>query len=224
MPHKEHSLKYDATNGIRYLTLSLFFAILSFFIVLNNIADRNNKKGDIVESSLKKSFNKNDFEKTSIIDNLQINIIPQAFGLSKKINDFIATKNNGINVEVLENQNNFILKININNLFSLDSDKIRPNTEQFIIDLNQFIIENKKNKFSEAKALSYVDNIKSPTSDLLFKRLENLTNILAEKEETALSFGFKIKDTKQPANNNLTNFKNENKPEDLYIFIDKYEF
>ncbi len=168
---KSNLLIKEPSDGFKYLIVSLFLILLSFFILLNSLALKNKKKTEEVLTNVRYEFVGKDLKtKLNIEDKADIAAGSKIFGLKEKMEN-ILRKELSSGVYII--QSGKLLKIHLrNNLFfsdengtikysgekifrqiflllkeyadteSINADVSLPNTESFEVDIRKATIVN----------------------------------------------------------------------------------
>ncbi len=208
-------------RNLRYLTLSsllsLFFCILSFFIMMNAISVKNEEKFGNIATNIKQEFKEEKIEqKLSLFQKRKYEKGVGEFSVTFNdlISSFLANQKKNVASELVETPNNFKIKLDILNFYGSDNNKKRPNADIFILSLNNFLTLNKKSATATAKLVMPYDSENADNTKNVNIRIRQLYKILAKAKHKNISFStvpLSDKDDKTEINN-------------IYVFFSKDEF
>lgn len=212
----EEAAPYDGGHGVRQLTLSVFLALLSFFIVLNSLSSVDKNKSDNIKSSVLQEFKEKDiadkiesFTTKKPVRNIEINSI----GFPDLINNFMLNYRDKMAYTFYETKSQYVIKIDKLNFYGPNSNRLRANAASFLSSLNDFISTNKKNVNAKAIIiLPYLKDNKKSTNDNNYRVKELYSNI-PKSGQSYLIYSTVAVATEE-----------NDKVEYIYIIFDKNEF
>ncbi len=173
------------------LTVSVFFALLSFFIVLNVIATSNKDKAEKLTNSIKSEFKNKDLKQ-------ELNLFGnEGFGresgkyeqsFRQVLNGFMGPIQGSMDFQYSENPSNYIIKINNTSVFGSDDQEIRSPAANFINYLNKYIGNIKKHADASVKLVIPYDPENKKDIQIAKEKIKNLHDTLDRNIAKSISF------------------------------------
>jgi hypothetical protein len=172
-------------DGIKYLTVSVFFAILSFFLILNTISVTNSSKSENLQKALKDEFSNKDLkEEFRLFDKRQYDQKKGTFKLSFRdlLISFLETQEKTVDAEFSETPKHYVIKVSEISFFGPNSIERRPNADKFLKALDTYISINKTSPDISAQLIiPYTDK-----QNIIDKRLLSLDRVFKNKESLSI--------------------------------------
>jgi hypothetical protein len=206
-------------NGIRYLILSVFFALLSFFILLNFVSTGNQKKADNLKKSIENEFNEKDIRKELVlfnttVKNQQKNGYEQSF--RDVITRFMESTKNSVDSELSESPVNYTVKARMISFFGPGDNTPRSIITGYLLYLNKFIGTIRKTGQEHATIVLLYDPISNDSLKNAEEKIKNLHKILEADKDKAIWFSITPIEIKSALDESKLNF--------VFILFDKNEF
>jgi hypothetical protein len=171
-------------DGVNYLNVSVFLALLAFFILLNVISIENIKKTDKLKQSVTGEFSEKRLYQEFMVfskRDYEASIGNYSYDFISIISDFLSRNQDIVRTQIFQNNVYYYFNINIFRFFGTDNNLRRAGADEFIRNLNSVISLNRKNQDSKAKLILFadkndVDDINSKLAKLrdLKKSIENI--------------------------------------------------
>lgn len=146
-------------DGVNQMNVSVFLALLSFFIVLNFISTNNDNKSSNLKQSLKQEFKQKKLseEFTNIRRDYETSFGDASYNFKDVINNFLDTQKNIVEVNLKESKSHYLLDIDINRFFGSENNIRRVGAENFIKNLNSLLSNNRLRDTSKAKVVLFAE-------------------------------------------------------------------
>jgi hypothetical protein len=221
MDFQESKEPLKEIDSRKYLTLtvSVFFALLSFFIMLNAVSTANLVKSGNLTKSIKQEF-----ENTSLKQELQLfqkRDYDTGLGNYTKsfkyvVTEFLESVRTSINSELMETPENYIVKVKTVSLFGPNDNNSRAVATNFLLALNKFVDVIKKTDDVAARIVIPYDEASAKAASDSEAKIKSLYKIIEKEKNSYLKFSTSPVDVKQESE--LDKFNN------IYIVFSKNEF
>lgn len=209
---KENHVNND---GVNYLNVSVFLALLAFFILLNVISVANVKKSDKLKQSVTGEFaEKRLYQELMVFSkrDYETSFGNYSYDFISLMSDFLA-KNRGIfRTKIIQNNSHYFFDVDIFRFFGTENNIRRSGADEFLKDLNSLLVLNRPTETSSAKLILFADVNDVDDINSKLAKLKDLQKSIENIEPKAIDFSLSLVSD------------NEKKLKNIQIIFSKNEF
>ncbi len=186
----ETTAETQINTSSRSLLISVFFALLSLFIMLNAISPTDSEKSGKVLRALHEEFNDKDISQEFLLYQREQER-PSEETFKDVITKFLDTQRQKVPTSLTETPALYMIKLNYLSFFNIDSSEPKQNAADFLVALDTYLGLNKKKPAARAEIVMFYQDDQA----LITKRSVALQGILTSGRNRNMSFStIKTKD------------------------------
>jgi hypothetical protein len=182
-------------DGVNYLNVSVFLALLAFFILLNVISIQNVKKADKLKQSVSGEFAEKRFYQEFMVfskRDYEIGVGNYSYDFISVMSDFLANNTDILKTRIEQTNIYYSFDVDIFRFFGTDNNIRRSGADQFLKNLNSILSLYRPSENSMAKVIMFADENDVDDINNKLSKIKSLQRSIENIEPKTIDFSLSL--------------------------------